>query len=337
MNAILVTGASGFVGRAVCQCALNRGIYIKGSHRSAGSGMLVPSGVERFEIPSVDSRTDWSKALSGIEVVVHLAARVHMVEDTARDPLSIYREVNVAGSEHLARMAAAAGVKRFVYMSTIKVNGEETRSEPFCEADSPRPEDAYAISKWEAEQALHRVARDTGLSVVILRPPLVYGKGVGANFLRLLAWVRRRIPLPLASVSNRRSLIYVENLAHAVVDCTSHPAAPGGIYLVRDDESVSTPELIGRIASLMKLRDRTFSFPPGLLRLAARAVGRSAEVNRLLRSLVIDDRKIRSEIGWLPRYSLAQGLRETVDWYLMGCPVAGGDGPQSREQICCNV
>lgn len=328
MSVILVTGASGFVGRSVCECALNRGLHVKGSHRSARSGLLVPSGVERFEIPSVDGRTDWSKALSGVEVVVHLAARVHMVGDTVRDPLPIYREVNAAGSEHLARMAAAAGVKRIVYMSSVKVNGEETPSTPFCEADRPRPQDAYAVSKWEAEQALHRVAGETGLNVVVLRPPLVYGKGVSANFLRLLSWVRRRIPLPLALVSNRRSLIYVENLANAVVDCATRPVA-GRTYLVRDDESISTPELIGRIAGLMKLHDRTFSFPPHLLRLAARIVGRSAEMNRLLRSLVIDDGKIRSEIGWFPPYSLTHGLRETVDWYLTRYPVArraaGGD------------
>ncbi len=318
MTCVLVTGASGFVGRRVCERALGLGMKVKGSHRSPGSQSLVPQGVEKIQIPSVNGNTDWSNALTGVDVVVHLAGRVHIAKDTAKDPLATYREVNTAGTRWLARMAVNAGVRRLVYVSTIKVNGEKTATAPFTETDAPRPQDAYAISKWESEQALHGIGAEFGLEIVILRPPLVYGEGVGANFLRLLNLVRRGIPLPLASVPNRRSLIYVKNLADAVLTSATHPRAKGETFLVSDGNDISTPELIRRIANAMNLPARMFPCPPRLLSIVGGLVGSSAELDRLLGSLVIDSAKIRSECGWMPPYTMSQGLKKTVEWYLAG-------------------
>ncbi len=323
MSLILVTGASGFVGRTVCERALSLGMKVRGSHRSLSTQALVPPGVETVQIPSVDRDTDWSLSLAGVSAVIHLAGRVHIAKDTASDPLAASREVNTIGTERLARAAVAAGVKRLVYVSTIKVNGEQTVTAPFTEADPPRPEDAYAISKWESEQALHRIGSESGLEIVILRPPLVYGRGVGANFIRLLHLVQRCIPLPFASISNRRSLIYVKNLADAILTSAAHPGATGQTFLVCDGEDISTPELIRRIADAMGLPSRMFRCPPSLLDAVASIAGKSAEVSRLLGSLVLDSTKIRSETGWIPRFTMSQGLRETIEWYLAGNRLTG--------------
>jgi nucleoside-diphosphate-sugar epimerase len=316
VTSVLVTGASGFVGRAVCERALALGIKVKGSYRSPGSQSLVPQEVEKIQIATVNNNTDWSNALTGVDVVIHLAGRVHIAKDTVKDPLAIYREVNTAGTSRLARMAVSAGVRRLVYVSTIKVNGEHTTTSPFTEADAPRPQDAYAISKWESEQALHRIAAESGIEIVILRPPLVYGEGVRANFLRLLSLVCRRIPLPLASVANRRSLIYVRNLADAVLMSATHPRAKNKTFLISDGEDISTPELIRRIAKAMELPPRIFRCSARLIEVAATIIGKSAEAQRLLSSLVIDDTRIRFEIGWTPCYTMLEGLTETVRWYL---------------------
>jgi nucleoside-diphosphate-sugar epimerase len=313
---ILVTGASGFVGHAVCERALSLGMKVRGSHRSLTTQALVPPGVEKVQIPYVDCDTDWSLALAGVSMVIHLAGRVHIAKDTARDSLVAYREVNTTGTERLARAAADAGVKRLVYVSTIKVNGEQTVSAPFTEADAPRPEDAYAISKWESEQALHRIGTESGLEIVILRPPLVYGKRVGANFIRLVHLVQTCIPLPFASVSNRRSLIFVKNLADAILTSATHPRATDQTFLVSDGEDTSTPELIRCIADAMELPSRMFRCPPSLLKAMASVVGKSAEMGRLLGSLAMDSTRFRSETCWIPPYSLSQGLKETIEWYL---------------------
>src|SRR5690348_81653 len=201
VTSVLVTGASGFVGRAVCERALALGMRVKGSHRSSGTQSLIPQGVEKIQIASIAKNTDLFAALRDTDIVIHLAGRAHIARDSAKDPLATYREANTAGTIWLARRAVSAGVRRFVYVSTIKVNGERTTTSPFIETDDPSPKDAYAISKWESEQALHRIAAESGIEIVILRPPLVYGAGVKANFLRLLNLVCRRIPLPLASVT----------------------------------------------------------------------------------------------------------------------------------------
>ena len=235
------------------------------------------------------------------------------MHDTSADPLEEFRKVNLHSTTNLARQAAQAGVKRLVYVSSIKVNGEETREgQKFSETDPPAPQDPYAISKWEAEQALHRVAGETGLEVVIVRPPLVYGPGVKGNFAQMLNVVAKGIPLPFASVRNLRSLIYVGNLADALIACAIHPAAAGQTYLVCDGEDVSTPDLLRQLATGMGVLARLLPCPPALLRLAGKLTGKSHQMGRLLDSLQVDGGKIRRDLGWRPPYTLREGLQNTV-------------------------
>ena len=258
--------------------------------------------------------TDWSAALQGVGTVVHLAARVHVMHDTAADLLAEFRRVNVDGTRLLARMAAAAGVQRLLFLSSIKVNGESTRR-PFTEADAPRPEDAYGISKWEAELALIQVARDAGMQWVILRAPLIYGPGVGANFLRLTHAVARRAPLPLGAIDNRRSLLYVGNLVDGIRVCLSHPGARDQVLLLSDGEDVSSADLVRRLAAALQVRPRLLPVPVPLLRIAGRLTGGAAAVERLSGSLQVDSSRIRAALGWAPPFSLDEGLAETARWY----------------------
>jgi len=313
MTHILVTGGNGFVGGALCAEALQRGIQINGAVRNA---VELPAGVCRFEIASVDGETDWTLALRNVDVVIHLAARVHVMSDVSADPLAEFRKVNVLGTENLARQAAKAGVKRFVFVSSIKVNGEQTLSgQKFSEDDVPAPLDAYGISKWEAEQVLSQISGETGLEVVILRLPLVYGLGVKGNFIQMMKAISAGIPLPLASVRNSRSLVYLGNLVDALIACATHPAAAGQTYLISDGEDVSTPVLLRQLAWALGVPARLFSLPLGLLRFAGMLTGKSAQVERLLGSLEIDSSKIRQELGWQPPFSMAQGLKATAEWY----------------------
>lgn len=314
MKTVLVTGANGFVGRALCAELLKRRYVVRGAVRD--SSYRDGGGCEVVKVAAVDATTEWTDALKGMDTVIHLAARVHVMNDTVADPLAEFRRVNTAGTEHLARCAAANGVKRLIYASSIKVNGEATcGGQKFTEADAPAPQDPYGISKWEAEQALHRVAAETGLEVVIVRPPLVYGPGVKGNFISLLAAIDKGIPLPLAGANNARSLVYVGNLVDALIVCAIHPSAAGQTYLVSDGEAVSTASLADNIARALGRRNRMFYFPPVLLRAGAALFGRSAQVDRLFGSLLAGDEKIRCELSWSPPYSLEQGLRETAEWY----------------------
>jgi nucleoside-diphosphate-sugar epimerase len=264
-------------------------------------------------VDNIDSMTDWGGGLKGCDVVVHLAARVHVMRDTSDDSLAEFRQVNVACTEHLARSAVAAGVKRFVYVSSIKVNGEETQSgQSYSEQSIPAPQDPYGVSKWEAEQVLHQVAKETGLEVVIVRPPLVYGPDVKGNFAQMISVVAKGLPLPFASVNNKRSLIYVKNLVDALILCATHPAAAGNTYLVSDGEDVSTSDLLRKLSVAMCKKSRLFSCPIILLKLAATAFRKSDQVERLLGSLQVDGSKIRRELGWVPPFSMDDGLKATV-------------------------
>lgn len=311
---VLITGGTGFVGSVLLSRLVDAGGFIvRAAVRRDGRDL--PPGVERVAVGDLAADTAWQQALAGVDVVIHLAARVHVMNDLAADPLAAFRQVNVAGTERLARMAAANGVKRFVYISSVKVNGEGA-STPYTEYAAAAPEDPYGISKWEAEQALHKVAEETVLEVVILRPPLVYGPGVKANFLSLFKVVDRGIPLPLARVRNRRSLIYLGNLVDAIVTCINHPDAAGEVFLVSDGEDVSTPALIRRIAHALDRPERLLPFPSTLMRLLGRISGKSGEIERLLGSLVVDTSKIRRVLSWKPPYTLDQGLKETADWYV---------------------
>jgi nucleoside-diphosphate-sugar epimerase len=316
LKSILITGASGFVGRAVCSSALSLGLNVKGCHRSPDSAKLLPAGVEKIQIASIDENTDWSNALTGVETVIHLAGLAHIMKASSKHSLEAYREVNVQGTQSLAKMASSAGVKRFVFLSTVKVNGERSPSRPFDETDAPQPEDAYAVSKWEAERFLGELAAESQMEVVILRSPLVYGRDVKANFLRMLRLVQRRIPLPFGAVSNRRSLIYLENLADAILHSASHPRAKGQTFFVTDGDAISTPELIQSIAGKMNLPAHMFKCPTPLLSALAKLIGKSAEISRLIDSLAVDSSKFKTDTSWTPPYSFTHGIRETVNWYL---------------------
>lgn len=310
---VLVTGANGFVGQALCVEAKRRGLAVRGAVRAPCN---LPPGIESLMVGAIDDKTDWTAALRDVEVVIHLAARVHVMNDTSANPLAEFRLVNVKGTENLARQAAKARVKRLVYVSSIKVNGEETvGSESYSEQDAPAPQDPYGISKWEAEQALRCVAHETGLEVVIVRPPLVYGPGVGGNFISLFAAADKGVPLPLGGADNARSLIYVGNLVDALITCATHSHAVGQTYLVSDGNAISTANLVDKISQALGRRSRSFYFPSVLLHMAAELLGRSNQINRLFGSLQINDRKICRELNWTPPYTLEQGLRATAEWY----------------------
>jgi nucleoside-diphosphate-sugar epimerase len=264
----LITGANGFVGRALCAELLRRGYSVRAAVRAAGK---FAGDAEPVAVGDIDGATDWSEALCGVEVVVHLAARVHVMRETGADSLAEFRRVNVEGTANLARQAAGAGVKRLVYVSSVKVNGESTAPIPtlalplkgrvqnvFTETDAPSPQDPYGISKWEAEQILSRVSQETGLEVVIVRPPLVYGAGVKGNFAQMLKVLTKGIPLPLASIHNQRSLVYVGNLVDSLIACATHPAAAGQAYLVSDGEDISTPDLLRQLGAAMGHPARLF-------------------------------------------------------------------------------
>ncbi|MEQ1661162.1 MAG: SDR family oxidoreductase [Thiobacillus sp.] len=302
---IAVTGATGFVGSALSR------------HLMANNHIVVPavrhaSGLDReMVVGNIDAATDWHFALTGCDAVVHLAARVHVMSDTAQNPLALYRATNSDATLNLARQAARAGVKRFVFISTIKVNGEG-RDEPYRETDIPAPEDPYAISKWEAERGLQKIAQETGLEVVILRPPLVYGPGVKANFRRLLDVVARGWLLPLGAINNRRSLLYLGNFVDAIRVCIEHPAAAGQIFMIDDGQPVSTPELVRAVARAMGRPARLLSVPVGGLALAGALLGKRAAMARLTGSLWVDSSHIRTRLGWTPPFTMEAGLAETV-------------------------
>lgn len=310
---ILITGASGFVGRALCAGLSRHGIRPKAVVRTYQN---FDTPVEFVRVDAINGSTEWGPDLIGVDVVIHLAARVHVMKDLSTDPLSEFRKVNVEGTEHLARCAAASGVKRIVYVSSIKVNGEGTRSGScYTEQDLPCPSDPYGVSKWEAEQALCRVAAETGLEVVVVRPPLIYGAEVKGNFALMAKSILKGVPLPFASVKNLRSLVYIENLVEALIICATHPAAAGQTYLISDGEDISTPELMRSLGAGMGLRARLFSSPSCLLEWLGAMVGKADQIQRLLGSLQVDSGKIRRELNWTPPYTLQQGLQATAEWY----------------------
>jgi nucleoside-diphosphate-sugar epimerase len=310
MNKVLVTGATGFVGWHLCERLQREGYEVRRAvRRRSGSGC-------EFAVGDINSTTDWMEALAGVETVYHLAARVHVGCEKSADALEASRAVNLYGTERLARSCVTAGVRRLVFASTVKVNGEQTATVPFSEIDTPAPQDAYSIAKLEAELALKKIAGETGLEAVIVRPPLVYGAGVGANFMRLFRLVDRGIPLPFARVDNRRSLVYVGNLVDAMLCCGTHSRAGGEIFMVSDGEDISTPELIRRIAGALDLRAHLWPCPEYLLRLAAKLAGKSSEIERLLGSLVMDSSKIGRRLGWSPPYSMREGLARLSRWYI---------------------
>jgi nucleoside-diphosphate-sugar epimerase len=308
---ILVTGASGFVGQAFCTAATARGYSIRAAVRTLRGGIVCR---EQVVVGEVDGNTDWSVTLAGVEEVVHLAARVPVSQEQPEAALTEFRRVNVAGTERLARAAAASGVKRFVFVSSIKVNGEVTMpGRPFRADDVPAPEDAYGKSKLEAEQFVLSIAQETGMEVVIIRPPLVYGPGVQGNFAAMMYWLARGIPMPLGAVSNnRRSLVSLDNLVDLILTCLDHPEAANQIFLASDGEDFSTVELLKRVADAMDRTPRLLVVPLWMLSGAAALLGRQALADRLLGSLQLDDSKSRKLLGWIPPVSVDEGFKRAV-------------------------
>ena len=314
MSKILaVTGANGFVGRALCTEALRRGLAVRGITRVP---CALPDGVENVAVGEVDGDTPWEQSLAGCDVVVHLAARVHIMRDKSHDPLAEFRRINTAGTMRLAHCARRAGVRRLVNVSSIGVNGPSTEGElVFTDRDVPDPHNPYSLSKWEAEQALRLIQLEGGLEVVTVRPPLIYGPGVGGNFLRLLGAVYRGIPLPLGLTGNFRDLLYVGNLVDFLLVCAHDPRANGNTYLVSDGTPVSTHALLRGLARALEVRSRLFPVPPFLLQWAGDVTGNTAEIHRLLSSLRVDGSKVQRELDWHPSFTLREGLQATADWY----------------------
>lgn len=308
---ILVTGATGLVGREVMATAVRRGLEVRGAVRRTPESVV--EGAEYVFGADLAPDSEWIAALAALDAVVHAAARVHVMNDMAGDPLAEFRRVNVAGTVNLARQAAAAGVRRFVFISSIKVNGERNvGGRPFRATDAAAPIDPYGISKHEAEEALRRVASETGLEVVIIRPPLVYGPGMKANFATLVRAVARGIPLPLGAVQNERSLIGLDNLVNFVITCITHPAAANEVFLVSDGEDLTTPGLIRRIGAALGRPARLISVPRWMLITGAAVIGKRDMARRLLDSLCMDTSKARTLLGWTPPVSVDEGLRRAV-------------------------
>ncbi|WP_332878340.1 UDP-glucose 4-epimerase family protein [Massilia sp. S19_KUP03_FR1] len=306
----LVTGGNGFVGRALCTALADRGERVVSAVRK-------PTTMNDVQVGDLDGKTDWRLALRGCEVVYHLAARVHVMSDDETDPLSAYREVNVVGTLNLARQAVVAGVRRFIFVSSVKVNGESTTTQLFGSSDVPEPCDPYGQSKMEAEQALQKLGEETGLEVVIVRPPLVYGPGVKANFLNLIKLVKMGIPLPFGSVHNRRSMVALDNLVDLLIVCGNHPKAAGKIFMVSDGVDMGIDELVARIADAMQKRVLILPFPPFLIVLLAKLLGRRAVADRLLDSLQVDISATRTILGWQPVVTPQTAIKQTVEHFFL--------------------
>lgn len=307
----LVSGATGFVGNAVVQALLATGQPVVAAVRQLPSSTpLQHTNLHSYAVGKVNNQTDWQPSLQGVHTVVHCAAQAHVMRDYAADVLAAYREVNVAGTLHLAQQAAVAGVQRFVFISSIGVNGNQSAT-PFTEAHAPRPHDAYGVSKLEAEQALMTVASQTSMEVVIIRAPLVYGPAAPGNFAKLVRWVQSGVPLPLGAVHNQRSLVALDNLVSFVLLCADRkrsPQAANQVFLVADDEDVSTTTLLRKVAEAAGLPSRLLPVPPWLLRAGASLLGKRAVAERLLGNLQVDATKARTLLGWRPVVTMHQQL-----------------------------
>ena len=306
----MITGGSGFVGRALCVEALARNFSVRAVTRASRD---MPLGIQSIIVPDVDGATDWRKSLVNCEILVHLAARVHVSKESAVDPLTAFRAVNVDGTLNLARQAADAGVQRFVFISSVKVNGEFTLpGQAFAEAVAPNPQDAYGLSKHEAEQGLRQLADYSGMEVVIIRPPLVYGPGVKANFAALMRAVQRGIPLPLGAVHNQRSLVALNNLVDFIVTCITHSQAANETFLVSDGQDLSTTELVRGMAQAAGVPAHLLPVPVWALQAGASLLGKGDAVQRLCGNLQVDISKARSLLGWVPPVSVEVGLRRAM-------------------------
>jgi len=311
---ILITGATGFVGRRLCHRLHQHGYHVVAAVRRRS---VEPDPVyEQLLIPDLTELRDAGLVLKDCHTIIHLAARVHIMDEKSANPFAAFRSVNVDATVSLARQASLQGVRRFVFISSAKVNGESTASKPFSAFDVVAPQDPYALSKWEAEQELRKLAQETNLEVVIVRPPLVYGPGVRANFLRLMRLVRLGLPLPLGNIQNRRSMVALDNLIDLLEVCAFHPAAAGQTFMVSDEDDLSISDLLHRLASCMGKRILLLPAPERIMTIAANLTGNSALADRLLGSLQVDIEHTKLTLGWKPAVSRQEALQETVAHFL---------------------
>ena len=313
MTKIAITGASGFVGKELVSTLRNAGMFCRSIFRGAQS---LPYS-DQYVVPEINGDTKWLDAFVDVKCVVHLAARVHVMHDQSLDPLGEFRRVNVEGTLNLARQAAAQGVRRFIFISSIKVNGEFTQlGSPFTAEDVPQPMDPYGISKMEAELGLREIAAQTGMEVVIIRSPLVYGPGVKANFRNMMSWLHKGVPLPFGAIHNKRSLVALDNLVDLIITCIDHPNAANQTFLVSDDADLSTSELLRKTAQYFDKSSMLVPVPQVLLETGLRLIGKKDIAQRLCGSLQVDIAKTKSLLDWRPPVSVDVGLRKTVDAYL---------------------
>ena len=311
---VFLTGASGFVGSAVLRRLLAEGMPTVATLR--GNSPSLPAAVQAVRFESFEEASQWGEALRGCDTVIHCAARVHVMNDTEADPLAAFRRVNVHGTLNLARQAVAAGVKRFIFVSSIKVNGEGTApGQPYTADDRPQPQDPYGISKMEAEAELQALAKASGLEVVIIRPVLVYGPGVKANFEAMMRWLNKGVPLPFGAIDNRRSLVALDNLVDLIVTCVDHPAAANQVFLVSDGEDLSTTALLRRMGQALGVPPRLLPIPAWVLSGGASLLGRTALSKRLCGSLQVDIEKTRRVLSWQPPVSVDAALRATAQHF----------------------
>jgi len=309
---ILLTGSTGFVGNGILKGLVDREAPTRAALRKSPTEF--PAKVEKAHIGDLNEHQDWTSALISVKVIIHCAARVHVMNETTDDPLEAFRQVNVAGTLSLAQQAAASGVKRFVFLSSIKVNGESTQpGSPYTARNVTNPVDPYGISKQEAEEGLRKISAETGMEHVIIRPVLVYGPGVKANFAQLIKLVAKGIPLPLASTRNKRSLVALDNLLDLITTCIDHPNAANQTFLVSDGRDLSTAELIREISRCLNRKARLLPFPPSLLHIAATLAGKRAVADRLLDSLQVDISHTCETLDWRPPVGLEDALQKTVD------------------------
>ncbi len=309
---ILVTGASGFVGQSLVFRMLTDNLKVRVCVRSGS--FFLSQKVNVVQAHSISGNTSWYDTLKDVKVIIHLAARVHIMNDKTSNSLDEFRKVNVEGTLNLARQAAEAGVKRFIFVSSVKVNGEHTALDrSFTESDDTYPQDAYGLSKMEAEQGLLGIAKQTGMQVVIIRPPLVYGAGVKANFLSMMLAVKRGIPLPLGDICNKRSFVYVGNLVSLIMCCIDHPAAANQVFLVSDGHDLSTTELLKECAAALGVKSRLLPVPQKIIEIGASLIGKKNVSQRLYSNLQVDITKARELLDWEPPYTLADGLKATAE------------------------
>lgn len=315
LKKVLLTGCTGFVGRSVLNRLCEEGMHVIACSRA--ENMDVPRGARYLSVSGLDFNTDWKLALDGRAVVIHSAARVHVMHDKSSDSIAEFRTVNVDGTLNLARQAAGLGVKRFIFISSIKVNGEGTLvGEPYRADVQPAPVDPYGISKMEAEQGLRSLAAETGMEVVIIRPTLVYGPGVKANFLNMMRWLHKGVPLPFGAIHNQRSLVALDNLVDLIVTCIEHPAAANQTFLVSDGEDISTTELLRRMGTALGRPVRLLQVPSWLLKTGAALLGKQTLSQRLCGSLQVDISKTRELLNWTPPVSVDESLRRTARHFL---------------------